>query len=66
METINKLRLDNKGKWFAWVGTVNGKAVRVKCYNTYLQIFDVGSLHVSTGMDMKPTAFKEALRKGVA
>jgi len=38
---VNDLRLANKGKWFYFSGMVEGKEVKIKCYNTWLQIFRV-------------------------
>lgn len=36
-------------KWHAFIGTLNGKAVRVKVYGLYLQIFDVDGVHHGGG-----------------
>lgn len=65
VQLINKLRLDHKDKWFWWSGTVNGKQVDVKCYNTYLQIFTIDGLRAGGLMGMSVTKFKDVLREGV-
>lgn len=65
VKTINSLRLANKNRWYYWNGTVNGKEVRVKAYNTYLQIFNVDDMHISSGMGMSITEYKAKLAEGV-
>lgn len=47
-------------KWHAFIGTLNGKAVRVKVYGLYLQIFDVdgvrhGGQTYTTQRELKAT-----------
>lgn len=53
-------------KWHTFVGTVEGKEVRVKIYGLYLQIFDVdgvhyaGHGHYNTQKDLKLAIMKAA------
>ena len=63
VKTINKLRLDNKNKWFWWHGYVTGYRVELKCYNTWLQVFRVEGVNWPNCMDESVTKFKEALRR---
>lgn len=64
---INKARLAVGKAWMTYVGTVNGKAVRIKTYGTgYLQILEVDGLKHSAPMDMNVTGWKETIRSAVA
>ena len=60
-DTINSLRLANRERWFQWTGTVDGRRVELKCFNTWLQIFRIDGIQQNTAMDITPTAFKTAL-----
>ena len=48
VKTLNTLRLQNKGKWYTYAGTVNNKTVQIKAYATWLQVFKVDGLIVPT------------------
>jgi hypothetical protein len=41
VKTLNTLRLQNKGKWYTWAGTVNNKTVQIKGYATWLQFLEL-------------------------
>ncbi len=60
--SINSLRLENKGKWYTFVGEVNGKSVSLKGFGTWLQTFNVGGVQHGGLPDIKVGAFKEALQ----
>ena len=62
---INKLRRTNKNKWYEWAGIVNNKAVVIKAYDTWLQIFRVNGIQQNTLMDISVTEFNHALENGV-
>lgn len=64
---INKARLANKGQWITYHGRVAGHDVRMKTYDAgYLQILDVDGVRHGGAMDLKPTAWKEAIAQAVA
>ena len=65
VKTLNTLRLQNKGKWYTWAGTVNNKTVQIKAYATWLQIFKVDGLIVPTCSDISVTDFKKLLADNV-
>jgi hypothetical protein len=60
---INQLRKANKNKWFSWTGVVDGKNVKVKCYNTWLQILNVDGLQHNTVMDISVAEFNTTLER---
>jgi len=60
---INNLRKANKNKWFSWVGVVDGKNVKVKCYNTWLQILNVDGVQQNTVMDISVAEFNKTLER---
>ena len=65
IKLINSLRLQNKGKWYTWLGTVNNKTVQIKAYGTWLLIFKVEGLIVPTSSDISVTDFKKLLSDNV-
>lgn len=67
VKAINAARLANKNKWIVYVGTVNGKAVEMKSWNTgYLQILRVDGINHAPPMDINVTGWKDAIREAVA
>ena len=65
VKTLNTLRLQNKGEWYTWVGTVNNKTVQIKAYATWLQVFKVDGLIVPTCLDISVSDFKKLLSEHV-
>lgn len=65
VKSINTLRLQNKGKWYTWAGTVNNKTVQIKGYATWLQIFKVDGFIVPTCSDINVSDFKKLLADNV-
>ena len=65
VKTLNNLRLQNKGKWYIWAGTVNNKTVQIKAYGTWLQIFRVEGFVVPTCLDISVSDFKKLLTDSV-
>lgn len=63
VKAMNTKRLENKDKWWTWVGTFKGKSVRIKCYNTWLQVFEVDGINHSSPMEMNVTGFRNWLFK---
>ena len=61
--TINKLRLDNKNKWYYASEIVEGKTVALKGFGTWLQIFTVDGVDYANTMDCKISQFKQDLLK---
>ncbi len=65
VKTLNTLRLQNKGKWYTWVGTVNNKTVQIKGYATWLQVFKIDGFIVPTCSDISVSDFKKLLSDNV-
>lgn len=65
VKALNTLRLQNKGRWYTWSGTVNNKTVQIKAYATWLQIFKVEGFIVPTCSDISVTDFKKLLSDNV-
>lgn len=65
VKEVNSLRLATKNKWYMNEYNVNGKHVRIKGYNTWLQIFTVDGINQNTVMDISVTEFKNTLKFGV-
>jgi hypothetical protein len=60
---INDTRKANKHKWYGFGGTVDGKRVLVKGYNTYLQRFTVDELHQFCPVQPSVKEFNQILFK---
>ena len=65
LKTVNSLRLQNKGKWYVWQGTVNNKTVQLKGFNTWLQVFKIDGFIVPTCSDISVSDFKKLLSDNV-
>jgi hypothetical protein len=65
VKTLNTLRLQNKGKWYTWSGTVNNKTVQIKAYGTWLQLFFVDGLQCGNCADRIVKEFKNDLTSAV-
>ena len=65
VKILNTLRLQSKGNWYTWSGTVNNKTVQIKGYATWLQIFKVDGLIVPTRLYISVTDFKKLLSDNV-
>lgn len=63
IKEVNNKRL--QGGWYFFSDIVNGHAVSIKGYKTWLQIFLVDGYNVSTTMDISVRDFKEVLAKAV-
>lgn len=63
VKTINNLRKPNK--WYSWSGDVNGKTIKIKGFETWLQVFIVNGRKVHSAMDISVTKFKQNLARGV-
>lgn len=56
---INKIRLENKNKWYFYTGTVNNKQIQLKAYETWIQILRINGVNFSSCMDMSVKQFKD-------
>ena len=65
VKILNNIRLQNKGKWYTWAGTVNNKTVKIKAYGTWLQIFKIDGFIVPTCSDISASDFKKLLSDNV-
>ena len=69
VKTVNSLRKENKGQWYAWKGSVNGKRIALQGIGTWVRNLETtqevdGKVYpVSTGspMEMKVRDFNEWL-----
>lgn len=61
---VNKKRLENKNKWYYIVDTiVCGKAVEIKAFGTWMQIFNIDGMKNPSTHDLPVGKFKNCLRK---
>lgn len=58
VQTVNKFRLMNKNSWYGAIFTVENKTVRIKGYNTWLQIFEIDGIRQANTMDISVKQFK--------
>ena len=63
VDTVNKLRLANHGKWYWFNDTVDGKAVRIKAFGTWMQIYDVDGVNCANCMERSVAEFKSDLAR---
>jgi len=65
IKLINDLRKKNKNQWVQKrVPNVHGKVVRIKFYNTWIQILSIeDSIKYSNTMDCKVSEFTKFLRE---
>lgn len=66
VQTVNKIRLQNKDKWYVFTGTVNGKSVQVKGYKTWLEVLNVDGIRYWSRIDATVTEFKSTLERAVS
>lgn len=65
-KALNIARLGNKQKWIVYTGTVAGKQVAIKTFDTgYLQIMRVNGIEHGGSMDMKVGQWKAAIAKAI-
>ena len=62
---VNKLRLDNKNKWYSLITNIGGLNIRLKGYNTSIQILDVDGVRYGGLMDASVKKFNEVLYSAV-
>ena len=62
VDAVNKLRLANRGKWYWFNDTVDGKAVRIKAFGTWMQIYDVDGVSCANCMERSVAEFKSDLK----
>lgn len=56
---INKIRLENKNKWYFYTGTVNNKHIQLKAYETWIQVLRINNVNFSSCMDISVKQFKD-------
>jgi len=62
IKTVNQLRLDNKDNWYFFNDIVNGKDIKIKGYNTWMQILKVNGISFPTTMGNSVKDFKQELK----
>ena len=53
------------GNWYSFIGSVNGKEVRLKGYKTWLQVYTINGIDNSNCMERSIKQFKEDLTKAL-
>lgn len=61
VKEINTLRKINKSNWYWWKGDVNNNYIKIKGYETWLQIAENNEIRFSFGMDISVAKFTENL-----
>jgi len=61
IDLINRLRKAHKGRWYTWIGDVEGKDISLKGFGTWLQIFKVDGIDYSNPMERAVAQFKDDL-----
>ena len=51
VKQINAARLDNKGKWIFIYVSFLGESIKIKSFNTWIQVFQYNGMRCSNGMD---------------
>ena len=66
VEALNKARLANKQRWIVYVGSVAGKQVEIKTFDTgHLQILRVNGINHGGDMDLKVGAWKQRIEQAL-
>mgnify|MGYP003676113356 CR=1 FL=1 len=55
VEKFNHKRKSNKGKWFTTRHLINDEIVRIKCFDTWIQILDIEDIKSSSPMELTVT-----------
>ena len=63
IKEVNRLRKDNKNKWYWFNAEVGGKTIQLKAYGTYLQIFKVNGISYGGLCDINIKQFNETLNR---
>lgn len=63
IKDINNLRKTNKNNWYYLNTTYNNKAIQIKGFNTWLQIFKIDNINYPCGMDITVKEFNNTLEK---
>lgn len=62
---VNKVRLDNKGKWWYVTAEVCGIKVSIKGYETWMQIYRVDGINCSNSLERSVANFKKDILKPI-
>jgi len=61
----NKMRKAHRNQWCSFTLIVDGIAVGIKFYNTWIQVISVDGIHSSGTMDCSVKCFNEDLNKAL-
>ena len=61
VKEINALRKKAGSSWYTYTGNVIGKEVKLKGYQTWLQVYEVDGVDHSTNMEISVKEFKQKL-----
>lgn len=62
---INKERLENKNNWYFLNLEIDNLQIKIKGYNTWLQIFQINGVSCSNVMDQSVKDFKNHILKSL-
>jgi hypothetical protein len=66
VDQLNKERLRHKQQWITYVGTVAGRSVSIKSFDTgYLQILRVNGIEHGGAMDLSVSGWKHVITKAL-
>ena len=65
VKLANKVRRDNKGKWYLLIEEVNGELVQMKAYGTWIQILQSKGYKTSGPPDCSVKEFKQFILEAV-
>jgi hypothetical protein len=63
VKEVNRLRITNRNNWYTTACFVNGKIVRLKGFNTWIQVIRIDDYSCSGLMDISVKDFKAQLKK---
>lgn len=63
IKDINNLRKTNKNNWYYLNTTYNNKAIQLKGFGTWLQIFKIDNIDYPCSMDITVREFNNTLEK---
>ena len=63
IKMLNKVRREDKNKWYFVTAVVDGKEVKIKGYGTWLQIFKINEIDYSNVMEQSVKEFNNYLQE---
>ena len=66
LKAINSERLQNKNQWVYAIGSIRGITIKVKFFDTSIQILQTGNLKYSPPMDASVKVFKSTILESLS